>query len=134
MSKFYVINCTNQIFDLCYRLPEKDKLCRMLVGIGQQIQISGNLSVPEVESLVQQLSIYGAICADEIDRTKPYIGLCYSLDYKVNIDRIRYGFEHNVGVLDELGREIRKSAALATMAWTDNQMRKTGIPGHLRAV
>ena len=84
-----------------------------MVPIGGQVAISGDLTTPEIEYIVSQHTRYGLVPVDEIDRTKPFIGHCYSVDKPVPVEKIRRAIAHNLDVLAERGREIRKVAGVA---------------------
>jgi len=111
--KMYIANCTNQVQDFMYRIPENTKLMKQIISIGGQIQIPGELSTTDIDSIVAQHSKYGFVRVDEIDRTKPFFGLCYSVDKKVDMDKVRRAIVHNQEVLVERGKELRKEAAVA---------------------
>lgn len=113
MTTMYVANCTRQIQDFMYRLPEQTKVMKQIIDIGGQIRIPGDLSTPDVEAIVEQHAIYGMVRVDEIDRTKPFVGVCYSLDKPVSVDKIRIALQHNQDVLVERGRKIREETAVS---------------------
>jgi hypothetical protein len=111
--KLYIANTTQQSMDLWYRTLEQRALRMQRIEIGSQIAISGELSTPDIEYIVQQHRPYGLVCVDEIDRTKPFIGMCYSIDAPIQIDKIQRALEHNEKVLVERGRQIRTEAAVS---------------------
>ena len=114
--KLYIANCTNQAQDFNYRLPEANSVRRQRIEIGQQIQISGDLAQTDIDAIIAQHAMYGLVRADEVDRTKPFIGLCYNIDKPVTLTKIQSAFSHNQDVLTKLGHEIRKEAAVAASA------------------
>lgn len=113
MPKMYVANCTqqNQIFS--YRVKGSPSPRQQEIPIGGQIQLSGELSVEDIEYVVQQYGKYGFAAVNEIDRTRPFVGICFSLDKPISRDRIRQLLAHNEGVLVKLGKKIREEAAVA---------------------
>lgn len=126
----YVANCTMQIQDFIYRLPENLKARQQRIEIGQQIQISGDLSTQDIEAIIQQHSPYGLIAADEVDRSRgAFIGLCYSLDKPVNMARVQSALDNNSLVLTERGHMIRQEAGLAT-----HKVISDGNPGVLQSM
>ena len=110
--KFYVANCTQQIQDFTYRLPETNSIRAQRIEIGGQIALSGDLGTLDIEAVIQQHQKYGLVNMVEIDRTKPFIGLCYSVDKPVPIDKIVNAMVHNVEVLKDRGRAHRQEAAI----------------------
>lgn len=113
MAKMYIANCTHQIQDFQYRLPERDKLFKQSITIGGQIEIPGDLSTPEIDSIVEQHAMYGLIEVTAIDRSRDFNGLCYSVDRKINVESVRRALQHNNEVLVERGRRTREEAAVA---------------------
>jgi len=109
----FIANCTNQVQDFHYRLPENPKVLKQTIPIGGQIQIPGDLSTPDIEAIVRQHTVYGMVSVQEIDRTKDFIGICYQLDRKVDMERVKRAAIHNLGVLNERGRKLRQEAAVA---------------------
>ena len=111
--KMYVANCTQQVQNFIYRLPETAGTRQQEIGIGSQIQISGDLNQKQIDAIVAQHSIYGMIRADEVDRTRAFVGICYAVDRKVDVDSIRRAAIHNQDVLQERGKQLRAEAAIA---------------------
>lgn len=113
MTKMFVANCTRQVQDFSYYLPESRAPRVQPIPVGGQIRISGELTPMDVEAIVKQHAKYGLVSAAEINRTKVFIGLCFSLDKPVPIDTMRQVLTSNVVVLRERGRIIREEAAVA---------------------
>lgn len=112
--KIFVANTTKQNQSFHYRLPENQRLLVLNIPIGRQEPISRNeLSTPEADAIIHQLRAYGAVRQDEVDRTKPFVGLCFSIDKPVKDTIIERVVGHNDDVLTERGAEIRKQAAVA---------------------
>jgi hypothetical protein len=116
--KMFVANCTQQHQDFLYRVPESTSPRLARIDIGAQVQLSGELTQQQIDSIIAQHAKYGLVRADEVDRTRPFIGLCYTIDRPVNINAMKAAVEHNRGVLDARGKKIREEAAIATQ----NQM------------
>jgi hypothetical protein len=110
----YVANCTQQVQDFNYRMLESTALRVQKIEIGGQIRVAGNLTTPEIDYIVEQHARYGLVAVDEIDRSKPFIGLCYSIDKIIPVGKIERALEHNTGVLTERGRQLRADAAVAS--------------------
>lgn len=127
MSKMYVANCTQQIQVFMYRLPESSRPFSQEIPIGGQIMVAGiggndDLGTQDVDAIVKQHEKYGMIKVDEIDRTRPFVGTCYSLDRQISVDKIRRGLEHNREVLIERGDEIQRHAAVGISNKIDQDM------------
>lgn len=116
----FIANCTLQVQDFQYRLPEKDKLFKQSIPIGQQIRVSGDLTTKDIESIVEQHSPYGMVRADEIDRTKTFVGYCWS-EKRIDMARVQRAIEGNKLVLVERGKVIRQEAAIAVNNAVENE-------------
>lgn len=115
MSKLYIANCTQQQIKFMYRIPEDPRPYPQFFYIraGAQERLPFELSTPAIEAIVAAHAPYGLVRADEVDRTRPFIGMCYAVDKPVVLDKIRRALQHNQQVLNERGQEIRQAAAIA---------------------
>jgi hypothetical protein len=111
--KLFIANCTRQQQGVYYRIPESPTPRHQMIDIGRQITVSGDLNTPQIDAIIGQLRKYGLVHVDEIDKTKAFAGLCYSVDKPIKVDQIMRGVAHNDEVLDERGQQIRKEAAVA---------------------
>jgi hypothetical protein len=123
MSKMYVLNCTRQMQEFWYRLPESTKLLHQLIPIGGQIQIAGELTTPDIDSIIEQHARYGMVAYSEINKNQPFIGYCYQIDKRFNniADALQRGFAHNDVVLEDRGQKLREEAAVAINQSIENQ-------------
>jgi hypothetical protein len=119
--KLYVANCTKQVQDFIYRLPETAASRQQKIDIGGQIRVSGDLTTQDIDAIIEQHSRYGMVNVDTIDRTKEFVGVCYSVDKPVDLKYVRRALEINQFVLEERGREIRTEAAVATANSVEEQ-------------
>lgn len=126
--KMYVVNCTQQAQDFVYRLPEAPGVIRQIIAIGGYIQLSGELNQPQIDSVVRQHARYGMVAEEEVDRTKTFIGLYYTVDKPPRRGRMIDAISHNVDVLDARGRQLRQEAAIHT----SNIIESNVPPGSLR--
>jgi hypothetical protein len=126
--KMYVTNCTQQSQDFTYRLPEAPGAMRQTIPIGGYIRISGDLNQPQIDAIVKQHARYGMVAESEVDRTKAFIGLYYTVDREPRVGRMYEAIAHNVDVLEERGRNLRMEAAIVT----NNVIRENSPPGSLR--
>lgn len=114
MSELYVANCTKQNYVFAYRIPGENGVKTVPINIGQQIQVPGVCSPAHVEGVLKQHRRYGVTEVGEIDRTKPFIGICYSVDKKIAVDKIIRVMNHNDAVLQQRGQQQRRAAAVAS--------------------
>lgn len=112
MPRLYIANCTPQPNDFIYRLPETTNFRMQRIEVYGQIVISSNLSTPDINAIIDQHRVYGMIDAAELPRAKPFVGLCYSVDTPVKLDKIMFTIEHNREVLEEQGKTLRQEAAV----------------------
>lgn len=131
MSKVFIANCSAQEFDFVVRIPEAG-VVRQLIPIGTQIQIPMDLNPFQVEAIVQQHAPYGMVSVTEIDRTKTFVGVCYSLDKRVDMEKVRRVIEKNFEILDARGKKIREEAAVAVNAAVENSVRNLRSNSTLR--
>ena len=111
--KMYVANTTHQVQDFQYRLPDSLKIYKQEIRIGGQIAVPGDITRNDVDFIVNQHAMYGLVDVKEIDRTRNFFGLCYSIDKPVDVERVKYAIIHNNEVLVERGKDLRKEAAVA---------------------
>ena len=114
--KMFIANCTKQARDFAYRLPDKGGRMQR-IEIGQQIQVAGDLSQPEVDSIIDHYARYGMKSVADARRARgSFTGLCYSLDKPVEIENMQIVLQINDQVLTDRGQQARKEAAVATSA------------------
>jgi len=114
MTTLYVANASKQRHDFIYRIPEETAVRRQQIAPGGQITVYQPNASPDVlHKIIDQHKVYGLIDVAEIDRRKPFVGLCYSFDKPIKVEKIMYADEHNAGVLTEVSQEARKLSAAA---------------------
>ena len=122
----YIANCSSQNVDFIYRMPRTPAPRMQNIPIGRQIKISGELTAPDIEMILKQHAKYGLIHISEIDRTRPYAGLCWS-EKPVSVERLKRQWLHNQGVLTERGKGYRQAAAVATMEQINESSGNTAL-------
>jgi hypothetical protein len=124
----WVANPTQQVHQLFYRIKNKHAPVTQLIPQGGQVRLSKELEEEELVAFIVQQSNYGMVSWDEVDRTKPFIGLCYSVGKPVPIGVIRGGLMHNQEILIERGTRLRQEAGVAVhnMIEQTDFMRETG--------
>lgn len=111
--KVFVANTTRQIQDFNWRMVGSNALHRMQIDVGQQVQLPGTWQPEDIDYLQKQHRPYGLVEVGEIDRRKDFIGLCYSINRAIPVEKIRRALVTNQDVLEERGRTLRQHAAVA---------------------
>lgn len=129
MPELYVANVTKQIVQFAYRSPERQGLVIQPIPIGGQIKISprgsvsSELGVPEIDAIIDQHRKYGLISVDELETNRArFHGMCYSIGKPVSVDRLHRAMQRNEEMLEEMGVQIRKEAALAVNNQIESQI------------
>lgn len=117
--KLNVANCTKQNYIFAYRVPEENGVKQIPIRIGQQITLPGDFSMPQITNdsnsgIVDQHRKYGMIDVNDINRTEPFIGICFSIGKVINVDKIMTAMSHNDEVLIQRGRQLRQMSAVAS--------------------
>lgn len=133
--KLYIANATKQRIDFMYRVPEQAGVRNQPIDIGSQILISGSelMNTKQVDSIIDQHRPYGLVNVDEVDRTKGFAGMFYSVNDPISGVKIMRAVQHNTAVLQERGKQIRKEAAIVGNQLLENSMSEQEIPGNLKA-
>lgn len=117
MPTLYIANASKQKHDFIYRIPEENNVRRQQIQPGSQIVIyQPNAPQNVLSMIVDQHKAYGLVDVADIDRSKPFVGLCYCFDKPIKVEKIMYADEHNAGVLQETSQEARKMSAAALHA------------------
>ena len=126
--KLFIGNATRQILDLTCRIPEIASIYRQKIPVGCQVIVAGGqLNGPQIDAVIAQLGVYGLVKIDELDRTRPFIGMCYSLDKPIPNKRLILAMDHNIGVLTERGKTMRKESAVVTSLAIEKQLKEEGL-------
>lgn len=130
--QLYIGNATRQIVEFVYRLPETPGARNQSVPIGGQVRVSGDLSRVQIDAIIDQHAKYGLVHVDAIDRTKPFIGLCYSVDRPISSDKLGRAMNHNMEVLTNLGKQFRQEAAVAENNRIEQHIAEEKMPINLK--
>lgn len=129
--KLYVANATKQINQFWYtsRLANGTlKQVRQDIMEGSQIQIqwdgTGVMLPEDIDFVLEQHAMYGIVNASDIDRTKPFSGLCYSIDKPIPAMKIQKLMIHNQEVLEERAEDTLKSTALANSQLLESKVER----------
>lgn len=130
----YIANLTKQNIDFAYRVPEEKGARLQNIKVGSQIKITGpgGLNTKQVDAIINQNRKYGLIGVEEIDKTKPFAGMCFSVDSPVSIAKIERAISHNTKVLVERGQEMRQQAAVAEARRIEDHLTEESSPASLR--
>jgi hypothetical protein len=114
MPTLYIANTSKQKHDFIYRIPEETSIRRQQIQPGSQIVVyQPGASLDVLRAIVDQHSVYGLIDVAEIDRRKPFVGICFRFDKAINVEKIMQADEHNSDVLTRESQETRKLSAAA---------------------
>jgi hypothetical protein len=99
--QLFISNCTKQVQDFIYRVPE-DKAGhyrRQIIPIGQQTRIYRDDTFEVLRGIVDQHARYGLVAVEDIDKTREFIGLAYSFGRVIDPEVIELAVDHNQDVL-----------------------------------
>lgn len=126
--KLYIANTKKQDETFMYRIPEIARPYTQTIPAGGQIQIYRDAPRDVLEGIVDQHRMYGLVDVADIDRTKPFVNLCYQFDKVITQNQIMYGMEHNSEVLEDKGLEYRKQSAVAISSNLDKAAQEGNAP------
>jgi hypothetical protein len=127
MPELYIGNISKQIFQFCYRSPERPGVIVQPIPIGGQIRISPNgvltdLSTPEIDAIISQHRAYGMVALDEVDDKHPFDGLCYSIGKPMTVEKLRRAMLKKEDAVRTYGQNLRREAALAVNSQIEEQI------------
>jgi hypothetical protein len=138
MPKLFVANVSKQIHQFAYRALERNGVIIQPIPIGGQITIAPNgtntdLTTPEIDFILNQNRKYGLVSIEELDNSKDFRfnGICFSIGKPLTTERLRRAMQRNEEVLEAMGREIRKEAAVAAHQRIEEEIGET-LPKGLR--
>lgn len=135
MTTLYVANCTKQIHDFVFRRPEAmNTSAPVSIPPGQQREIARNLSVQDVDYIINQHRAYGMRSEREALLERTFVGLCYSLDKPVTVNTLLERLTSNDAFLRENASEIRKGTAAAIADKLQSNIQQSGQPGQVERV
>ena len=128
--KLYIGNATKQRFEFCYWVPDKQQSSphRQTVEIGGQILVAGDYNPAQIDGIVAQHRDYGLIEVSEIDSTKAFTGICYSVDKPIPAAKLARLIVINNDALIVRGRETRKLGAIAEHNRIEQLAQSEGLP------
>ena len=126
--KLFIANTKRQDEIFMYRIPEITRPYSQTIPAGGQAQIYRDATRDVLEGIVDQHRMYGLVDVADIDRTKPFVNLCYQFDKAITQNQIMYGMEHNSEVLEDKGLEYRKQSAVAISSNLDKAAQEGNAP------
>lgn len=118
--ELYIGNTTKKLQVFLYRRPGSSRpndFMQMEIPPGGQNRIPlRDLTKEQIDAIVNHHAKYGLRSVEEITRTHRgrYIGMCYSIDKPVPLERLQIGIQHNDNLLVQFGEELRQAAAVVT--------------------
>lgn len=128
MPELYIGNVSKQIFQFCYRSPDRPGVITQTIPIGGQIRISPNgvhvdLSPPEIDAIIDQHRAYGIVAIEDVDRLRgPFDGICYSVGKQISVEKLRRAMVKKEEALKAFGQKMRQEAALAVNSQIEEQI------------
>lgn len=126
--KMYVANPTHQDHEFTYRMIEGRSVIRQPIPSGGQIRLTKEMSSEDIDYVTNHHAKYGLVRVDEVNSTRGYISLLYSIDKPINAVLIMRVHERNKSALDETGKKLRRDAAIATQAQVSKTFKEEGLP------
>ena len=117
-----IANCTKQPHDFTYRVPGTGQLRRQPIPAGGNSRIHEDAPEHILREIIAQHAHYGLIDAKTIDQRRGFIGLCFSFDKPVDVQKILYADEANTGVLEATAHELGKERAAAIAGQIEDQL------------
>jgi hypothetical protein len=141
MPKLYIGNATKQRHAFAFNPPDaggddnrrRTHLTQVVPPLHVE-PLSGDWTIAQIDAIIDQHKPYGFVEISEIDRTKAFTGLCYSIDKPIPRERLLGLLEANTQALDKRGREMREMAAVAVNNEMELQMREQRMPGKLAKI
>ena len=127
--KLWLANCTQQDFQVQARIPERASVTIQDCPQGSQILFGGSdLNQKQIDAVLKQLALYGAIRADEISGSlKGKITLLAQIGNPVTPDQRLMVYKHNHGVLQHEGAKTREAAAVGINKGMANRARMSDM-------
>ena len=128
--KLYIGNATKQIFQFYYWVPESSQQAprHQPIPIGGQVMLAGDFNAMQIDGIIKHHIPYGLINVDQIDRTKVFTGICYSIDKPIPASKLQRLLVINNDALIIKGRETRKLGAIAEHNRLEQIAQQEGLP------
>jgi hypothetical protein len=124
MARLYIANTSKQDQVIHFRLDfdqngqqisQAGKMPKQQeVKKGRQANIGGDLPMPTIDSIVEQLRPYGLIGVADVPRQASIVPFVFNVDRPVSADVMRQVIAFNDGISVSAGQKRRQNAAIAT--------------------
>lgn len=123
--KLYIGNPTTQDRDVACRPAEYPRNVSMRVPAGRQVMF-GDFTDAQVQSIKDQLCVYGLATVDEAMRARRPTHYLYSVDRQISAAHLLKVFENNKELTRDEGARKRKSMAIRAGQEIDNKLAEQG--------
>jgi hypothetical protein len=130
--RLYVANVTRQRQTVFYRLDfihegnaaqRVNSLKHIVIEPGRQVTVGGDLNLAQIQTIMDQLSPYGGVGVEELNRLPPHrLVYIMAVDKVIPVRAIRLVEEHNSELLAASGDKRRREAAIAAHPIVDQQI------------
>jgi hypothetical protein len=120
--KLFIANCSHQIQLFSCRVPEERKPRSQPIFLGRQIQLSGELTMDQIEAVIGQHTKYGGIVVTVAHTYRGYAPIVFSIGKPVPAKTMNARIEMNRNVLQQRGQQFRTEAAIAASTYIKNQI------------
>ena len=136
----YVGNASAQYHQFTYRIPEVDKTRSLTITPMRQVRLADDLNQHQIDAIIEQHGSFGFASTEDVKRgsiKKKYTKLVYSVGSPVAGPIIEALFHSNHGILDQMGRQIRKETAVVANDAIQRQLqteREKGLEADVGAI
>jgi hypothetical protein len=127
MASLYIANTSKQNHIFIYREFESQQLRERPIPIGSQICLVDDAPISEIEYIVKQHAHFGLTKASELIGRRGFVGMCYSIDAPVNVDRMFERLETNDSALNDRSEEQRNNTVAAIANGLQERMQEHGV-------
>jgi len=111
--KLFIANTTKQRHIFVFRVLETGRLRQIPIEPGCQMVVLDDASSEQVEAVIEHHAIYGLINSRNIDQSKAFVGLCYSIDKPVASSVIEKAIRDNDHHLSNGAHQVRQASLAA---------------------
>jgi hypothetical protein len=141
MPRLYVANMTLQTHEFYFVTDERKKhidgqpppqrpwRCQSIRAGTQVCIASKELAQSVIDDIIEQHAKYGLVAASELDKTRGFHGLCYSIDKPVNFqdDDVGLSIEQNDNELNKSAQIKREVMAASIAENIERTMRERNV-------
>lgn len=124
MTKLFVANLSKKRHVVQFQLPERAQLTSQAIGPVSQIQLGGDMSLEEIQAIIDQRARYGFKDWQEARKSRNFEDLCYRIGSPIPLETFYTSRETNDAALDKLSDTIHEEAAVAMVEKLETQLGK----------